>query len=54
MGKLIGVLTGTGGVADELPELTKKISKETGSKVLFNDSATDLVKQILEELQKRS
>lgn len=28
MGKVIGVLTGTGGIADELPQLLKKISKK--------------------------
>ncbi len=53
MGKLIGVLTGTGGVADELPELTKKISKSTGANILFNDSADELVKAVLAGLESR-
>ncbi len=29
MGKVIGVLTGTGGIADELPTLNQKITKKT-------------------------
>ncbi len=52
-GKLIGVLTGTGGVADELPGLTNTISKSTGAKVLFNNSAEELVKDIFIALQSR-
>ncbi len=54
MGKVIGVLTGTGGIADELPNLMKKISKESKAKVIFNDDPEVLVKQILAELAKRS
>lgn len=54
MGKLIGVLTGTGGAADELPSLTQKISKSTGAKVLFNNSANELVKEILRDRELRN
>lgn len=35
-GRLIGVLTGTGGVADLVEGLVAKLSKETGAKVLFD------------------
>jgi len=52
MGKIIGVLTGTGGIANELPALTKKISKSTRAKVLFSHSADKLVKDIFVELKK--
>lgn len=36
-GKVIGCLTGTGGVADEADDLLKKFSKDTGARV-FQDS----------------
>jgi uncharacterized protein (TIGR00725 family) len=40
-GKVIGCLTGTGGVADEASYLLKKFSKETGARVFrHNDPAT--------------
>lgn len=50
MCKIIGVLTGTGGVADELPALCKKISKPGRGKVVFSDSPEELVKLVMEEL----
>src|SRR6185369_3035472 len=37
MQKLVGVLTGSGGIADELPRLAKKIIKEGQGEVLFDD-----------------
>lgn len=53
MGKVIGVLTGTGGIADELPTLMKKISKKSNAKVVFNNSPTELVNSVLAELKTR-
>lgn len=52
MGKVIGVLTGTGGIADELENLNKKIHKPGKAKVIFNNDPKNLVKQILAELDK--
>ncbi|MBI5619642.1 hypothetical protein HY950_01655 [Candidatus Gottesmanbacteria bacterium] len=54
MGKVIGVLTGTGGVADELPSLSKKIHKPSKAVVLFDSSPEQLVKRIIEELKRRT
>ena len=55
MGKVIGILTGTGGFADELVELTKKLHKPgRGSVLIFNDDPKKLVDKVLEELEKRS
>ena len=54
MGKVIGVLTGTGGIADELPSLMKKINKPSSAKVIFNEDPEILVNAVLEELDKRS
>ena len=54
MGKVIGVLTGTGGIADELPKLNKKIHKKSKAKILFNDSPAELVKGVLHELSEKT
>lgn len=53
MGKVIGVLTNTGGIADELPNLNQKISKKSKAKVLFNDSPKKLIQNVIRELEKR-
>lgn len=50
MGKIIGVLTNTGGVADELPALTQKIHKKSKAKVIFNSSPKKLITNIINEL----
>lgn len=50
MGKIIGVLTGTGGIADELPTLMKKISKKSKAIVVFSNSPQELVQKVLNEL----
>lgn len=54
MGKVIGVLTGTGGIADELPKLTRKINKANKSKVIFSNSPEELIIRILTEITKRA
>jgi predicted Rossmann-fold nucleotide-binding protein len=43
MQKPVGVLTGTGGIADELPDLCRKIVKEGQGPVIFNDDPQLLV-----------
>jgi len=53
MGKVIGVLTGTGGIADEIEYLQSKIRKKTESKVIFDNSPKKLIKKVLAELDKR-
>jgi predicted Rossmann-fold nucleotide-binding protein len=54
MEKVIGILTGTGGIADELESLKKKIDKPKNSVMLFHNDPETLVKLVLEELSKRS
>jgi predicted Rossmann-fold nucleotide-binding protein len=49
-GKPIGVLLGTGGLADELPEWYPRLRKKSGSVVHFSGSPTDLVVALLKEL----
>ena len=53
MGKVIGILTGSGGIADELPSLMKKIAKPTKAKVFFNSSPKQLVDEVINELDNR-
>lgn len=50
--KVVGVLTGTGGVADELVRLWKKIKKRGVGKVIFNQSVKKLVKEVIDEVSK--
>lgn len=47
MGKIIGILTGTGGIADELPKLIKKISKKTKAVVVFDKSPKLLINKVI-------
>jgi len=52
-GKTIGVLTGSGGIADELPKLAGKITKEGQGRLIFEADPKKLVDQILAELEAR-
>ena len=54
MGKVIGILTGTGGIADEIENLNKKIFKKSKAKIIFNNSPTELVKKVIAELELRN
>lgn len=47
-GKLIGVLTGTGGITEALPALEKSLNKKTGSEVLYEADPDVLVRRLLE------
>jgi hypothetical protein len=53
MGKVIGVYTGTGGIADELYPLQKKIHKKTTSTICYGDNPHKLVQEVLRELRER-
>lgn len=53
-GKPIGVLLGTGGLADELPQWYPRLRKKSGSVVHFSGSPTVLVVALLEELASSS
>jgi uncharacterized protein (TIGR00725 family) len=52
-GKVIGCLTGTGGVADEAEYLLKKFSKETGASVVHNEHPEGLLDACLTALKTR-
>lgn len=51
MQKIAAVLTGTGGVADELPALARKIVKEGQGAVIFNDDPQKLVQELFKLLR---
>jgi uncharacterized protein (TIGR00725 family) len=46
-GKVIGCLTGTGGVADEVDYLLKKFSKDTGAQIVSDSDPESLLKTCL-------
>jgi hypothetical protein len=52
-GKVIGCLTGTGGVADESDYLLKKFSKDTNARVFQNNDPGKLLDMCLLELRER-
>ena len=47
-GKLIGVLTGTGGITEALPMLETNIGKSTGSEVIYGTDPEELINRLLE------
>ena len=51
-GKIIGCLTGTGGVADESEYLLQKFGKRTVARVFHNDDPEQLVEDCLNSLDK--
>lgn len=46
-GKLIGVLTGTGGISDLVENILKACNKETGARVIYGSSPEQLVTDLL-------
>lgn len=48
-GKLIGVLEGSGGIADFLPELVPQLGKNTGAVILYDREPRRLVQRCIEE-----
>lgn len=53
MGKVIGLLTKSGGIADEIVLLNKKIRKKSKAKLVFSNSPEKLVESVIKELKKR-
>ncbi len=54
MGKVVGVLTGTGGVADILPEIFPKVHKPSKARVFFDNAPGKLVQLVIEEVKRRN
>src|SRR6267142_1243563 len=53
-GKVIGCLTGTGGVADEIERLVDEFQKETKARVFYGDDPEELLEMCLAETTSRS
>lgn len=47
-GRLIGVLTDTGGVADMIDELVTRMDKDTGAHVIYDDDPARLVDRLVD------
>jgi hypothetical protein len=47
-GRLIGVLTGTGGIADMVDELVARMEKDTGAHVIYDDDPDRLVARLVD------
>ena len=47
-GKLVGVLTGTGGITEALAAVTAALRKDTGAQVIYDSEPTTLIDQVLE------
>jgi uncharacterized protein (TIGR00725 family) len=47
-GKLIGVLTGTGGITSEIKSTVKIIKKRTGAEIIYDSDPRILVKKLLD------
>lgn len=47
-GRLIGVLSGTGGITSLIPEIVQVADKETGAHVIYDSDPAKLVAQLLE------
>ncbi|MDZ4287774.1 MAG: hypothetical protein U0984_07440 [Prosthecobacter sp.] len=50
-GKLIGVLTGTGGITALLPQLVDALDKKTGSEVIYDADPGNLVARLVQRFQ---
>src|SRR5579864_4510064 len=48
-GKLIGVLAGSGGIADELQSIIPKLGKTTGAVLVYDDNPDKLVQRCIEQ-----
>jgi hypothetical protein len=46
-GNLIGVLTGTGGIADEIESIIKSVNKKTGAVVLYDSDPRLLIEKLI-------
>jgi uncharacterized protein (TIGR00725 family) len=52
-GKVIGCLTGTGGVADKVDYLLERFGKETAAMIFQNRNADELVEACIQALKKQ-
>lgn len=53
MGKIVGVLEGTGRVSEQIPEIFKNIGKDTGTVLILEPDPKTLVKKVIEALNSK-
>ncbi len=53
MGKIVGVLEGTGRVSEQIPEIFKNIGKDTGTVLILERDPKTLVKKVIEALDSK-
>lgn len=53
LGKAIGVLEGSGGISEKIPELMDFIKKETGAVLVRDSNPKNLVKKVIKEIEER-
>jgi hypothetical protein len=53
-GKLIGVLTGTGGITGALQDIVVSLHKETGAEVMYDADPGRLVDRVLDRYQSQA
>ncbi len=51
-GQIIGVLLGSGGIADHIKSIIKIMNKKTGASVIFDKDPRNLVKRLLGEISR--
>ncbi len=51
-GRLVGVLTGTGGVADMIDALVQQVNKDTGAYVIYDNDPDRLVRRLIDYYRK--
>jgi uncharacterized protein (TIGR00725 family) len=51
-GKLIGILSGTGGITSEMKNILRIIRKKTGAKVMYENDPGNLVKRLISYYKK--
>lgn len=51
-GKVIGCLTGTGGVADEVENIVRTLPKQTQARIVYDDDPERLIQACLSELSR--
>ena len=51
-GKVVGVLIGSGGVSDHIPEILKICNRDQSENIVFSEDPKELVKKVLEAIKK--
>jgi uncharacterized protein (TIGR00725 family) len=53
-GKLIGALSGSGGITDVLPDLVERLGKETGAEVVYDADPQQLIVRLMTQYLSRA